>query len=115
MQSAWCTSPCCQIARQVMTEEQTKVDSAPSATAVQDAPPKKDKPAKRTKSTTGAPRKRGPPRPHRKLTQEVLDGRIGKLRKRIDKARGQLEDAERHIEAYVKEAGYREDEKKAVA
>lgn len=112
MQSAWCTSPGCQTARQVMTEEQTKVDSTPSANAVQSAPPKKDKPAKRTKTTTGAPRKRGPPRPHRKLTQEVLDGRIGKLRKRIDKARGQLEDAERHIEAYVKEAGYREDEKK---
>ena len=112
MQSAWCTSPCCQTARQVMTEEQTKVDSAPSDNVVQAASQKKDKPAKRTKTTTGAPRKRGPPRPHRKLTQEVLDGRIGKLRKRIDKAKGQLEDAERHIEAYVKEAGYREDEKK---
>lgn len=58
------------------------------------------------------PRKRGPPRPHRKLPQEVLDGRIGKLRKRIERARGQLEDAERHIEGYDKEAKYREQEKK---
>jgi hypothetical protein len=58
------------------------------------------------------PRKRGPPRPHRKLPQDVLDGRIGKLRKRIERARGQLEDAERHIEGYDKEAKYREQEKK---
>lgn len=58
------------------------------------------------------PRKRGPPRPHRKLPQDILEGRIGKLRKRIEKARGQLEDAERHIEGYDKEAKYREQEKK---
>lgn len=95
-----------------MTEEQTKVDSAPAAENSEETPKKKDKPVKRAKSAPGAPRKRGPPRPHRKLTQEVLEGRIGKLRKRIDKARGQLEDAERHIDAYVKEAGYREEEKK---
>jgi hypothetical protein len=65
-------------------------------------------------STSGgdAPRKRGPPRPHRKLPQEVLEGRICKLRKRIERARGQLEDAERHIDAYDKEAKYREQEKK---
>ena len=58
------------------------------------------------------PRKRGPPRPHRKLPQDVLEGRIGKLRKRIERAKGQLEDAERHIEGYDKEAKYRETEKK---
>ena len=57
-------------------------------------------------------KKRGPPRPHRKLAQEVLEGRIGKLKKRIEKARGQLEDAERHIDGYVKEVSYREGEKK---
>lgn len=57
------------------------------------------------------PRKRGPPRPHRKLPQDVLEGRIGKLRKRIERARGQLEDAERHIEGYDKEAKYREQDK----
>lgn len=57
-------------------------------------------------------RKRGPPRPHRKLTQPVLEGRIGKLQKRIERARGQLEDAERHIEGYSKEAKYRADESK---
>ncbi len=57
-------------------------------------------------------KKRGPPRPHKKLAQEVLHSRITKLQKRIDRARGQLEDAERHIDSYNKEAKYRlEDEK----
>lgn len=57
-------------------------------------------------------RKRGPPRPHRKLDQEVLDSRIGKLRKRIERNAGQLADARRHIEAYDKELEYRAAEKK---
>lgn len=69
---------------------------------------------KRSKGSTPA-KKRGPPRPHRKLAQEVLEGRIGKLKKRIEKARGQLEDAERHIDGYVKEVSYREGEKKSNA
>ena len=74
-----------------------------------------DKPSKKVKSSSagGPPRKRGPPRPHRKLAQEVLEGRIGKLRKRIERSRNQLEDAERHIEGYIKESSYRDDEKKA--
>jgi hypothetical protein len=53
---------------------------------------------------------RGPPRPHRKLPASILTGRIDKLDKRIKKARHQLEDAERHIEAYVKETKYRADD-----
>lgn len=62
------------------------------------------------KTEGGAPRvvkKRGPPRPHRRLAQEVLMARIGKLQKRINKARGLLEEAERHIEAYSHEEKYR--------
>ena len=50
---------------------------------------------------------RGPPRPHRKLPVETLEGRITKLDKRIKKAKMQLEDAERHIEVYLKESKYR--------
>lgn len=60
-------------------------------------------------------KKRGPPRPHRKLDKEVLAGRIEKLQRRIERAKGQLEDAERHIDAYTKEAKYREAEAKAEA
>jgi len=61
----------------------------------------------------GEPRvvkKRGPPRPHRRLAEEVLSGRIEKLQKRIDKARGVLDEAERHIELYNKERKYRDAE-----
>lgn len=92
-------------------ETQTVADAAP------EQPPAK---AQRKPRVAGPkkpksdepPRKRGPPRPHRKLPQDVLEGRIGKLRKRIERAKGQLEDAERHIEGYDKEAKYREQEKK---
>lgn len=52
-------------------------------------------------------KKRGPPRPHKRLAQEILDVRLGKLRNRIEKAKGQLEDAERHIDSYEKESKYR--------
>ena len=59
------------------------------------------------KSARPAPTPRGPPRPHRKLDPEILSGRIAKLDKRIKKARVQLEEAERHIEGYLKETKYR--------
>lgn len=68
-----------------------------------------------SKKAGGEPRvvkKRGPPRPHRRLAQEVLVARIGKLQKRINKARGLLEEAERHIEAYSHEEKYRAAEAK---
>jgi hypothetical protein len=52
-------------------------------------------------------RPRGPPRPHRKLDRDTLDSRIAKLQKRIDRSKAQLEDAERHIDGYLKESKYR--------
>ena len=63
-----------------------------------------------SKKAGGEPRvvkKRGPPRPHRRLEADVLHGRIEKLQKRIDKAKGVLEEAERHIDVYNKEKKYR--------
>ena len=68
---------------------------------------KKDPAAKRESSK----RKRGPPRPHRKLQDDVLALRIAKLQKRIDRAQGQLEDATRHIDGYNKENEFRRSEK----
>lgn len=53
-------------------------------------------------------KKRGPPRPHRKLDTDVLNGRIEKLNKRITRAKQQLEDAQRHIEGYNKEFLFRQ-------
>ena len=67
---------------------------------------------KKEKKEPGSPkRKRGPPRPHRKLPPDVLALRITKLQKRIDRAQGQLEDATRHIDGYSKESEFRRIEK----
>ena len=54
--------------------------------------------------------KRGPARPHRRLTTEVLVSRIEKLQKRHDKAKGQLEEAARHLGGYTKEQEMRDSE-----
>jgi hypothetical protein len=70
------------------------------------APVEKKKRTPKGTRPPGVPR--GPPRPHRKLTPDVLAGRIAKLDKRIKKARNQMQEAERHIEAYLKESKYRE-------
>lgn len=80
--------------------------NAATAQPPADAEPKAKQPKAQSKGD--GHRKRGPPRPHRKLSDEILHGRIEKLQKRINRAKGQLEDAERHIEGYVKEEKYRE-------
>ena len=60
-------------------------------------------------------RRRGPPRPHRKLEEEVLTARMERLETRIGKARDQLEDAERHLEIYALERKYRKQDAAAEA
>lgn len=92
-------------AKQQKQQKEEPAAPAPQSDAGDDK--KKKRPARGPK-VDGVKRKRGPPRPHRKLTQLVLDSRISKLNKRIEKARGHLEDAERHIDGYSKEAKYRE-------
>ena len=52
--------------------------------------------------------KRGPARPHRRLENDVINSRIEKLQKRLDRAKGQVEDASRHIEGYKREREFRE-------
>ncbi len=52
-------------------------------------------------------KKRGPPRPHKKLEQVVLETRVAKLQRRIDRAGGQLQDAQRHIDGYHREISFR--------
>ena len=59
---------------------------------------------------SGKKRKRGPPRPHRQVPNDVLQQRLGKLYKRIEKAKTQLADATRHYEGYKNEKMYRESE-----
>ena len=51
--------------------------------------------------------KRGPARPHRRLEMEVIDSRITKLQKRLDRARSQIDDAARHVEGYLRERDFR--------
>jgi len=96
------------------TDDATHPPAAPEVDSDKPGKGKKTK-APRVKSASGSkepPRKRGPPRPHRKLDQELLEGRIAKLEKRIARAKDQLEDASRHVEGYKKEAVYREQDKK---
>jgi hypothetical protein len=82
------------------------------AGATDEAPKKKKRTASGEGGKVKTSKKRGPARPHRKLAQEVLNVRIKKLQKRIERSRGQLEDAERHIESYNKEATYRLEDQK---
>lgn len=77
--------------------------------------PVTDKPVKVTKvksdQTLSHDRvKRGPARPHRRLQMEVIELRISKLQKRIDRVRNQIEDASRHIEGYLRERDFRSKE-----
>ena len=56
--------------------------------------------------------KRGPARPHRRLGMDVIDSRITKLQKRLDRAKSQIEDAGRHVEGYLRERDFRAKEAK---
>ena len=85
--------------------------SITEATPDTDSPAPKLKRSKSEKKSKRDPKKkRGPPRPHRKISNYVLEQRIQKLQKRIDKAKAQLEDATRHIEGYHRESSYRTNE-----
>jgi hypothetical protein len=71
--------------------------------------PEKSKKAFKVQSANTKP-KRGPARPHRRLATEVIDLRITKLQKRLDRAKSQIEDAGRHVEGYLRERDFREKE-----
>ncbi len=70
---------------------------------------KTEKPTKvKSDKVSTQPRaKRGPARPHRRLAVEVIDSRITKLQKRLDRAKSQIEDASRHVEGYLRERDFR--------
>lgn len=60
-------------------------------------------------------KRRGPPRPHRRLEEGVLSTRMERLEARIEKAREQIEDAGRHLEIYALESKYRRQDAAAEA
>ena len=75
---------------------------------------KADKPPKAPRGKPDQPKtKRGPARPHRRLAAEVIELRITKLQKRLDRAKSQIEDASRHVEGYLRERDFRAKEEKA--
>ena len=80
-------------------------------------PEKSKKPVKVQANGTTTDRqakpKRGPARPHRRLATEVIDLRIAKLQKRLDRAKSQIEDAGRHVEGYLRERDFRDKDAEA--
>lgn len=90
--------------------ESKSADKAESESKSKSESKSESKPKQR-KSADGQKiaRKRGPPRPHRKLAQDVLDKRIHKLQRRIERVQTQLDDAQRHIVGYRNEEQYRKD------
>ena len=83
-----------------------------------DKPEKLEKPEKTKKPSkveaNGQPKpKRGPARPHRRLAWDVIELRITKLQKRLDRAKSQIEDAGRHVEGYLRERDFRAKEAEA--
>jgi len=87
--------------------------TASTATTASSASAPAPKPSVPKRKSDGPVKKRGPPRPHKKLTADVLKTRITKLQKRIDRAQSQLQDAERHIAGYLRESGLRDAEAEA--
>jgi hypothetical protein len=61
----------------------------------------------RTHPRPGSKTKRGPPRPHRRIPEDVLNLRIKKLTERMEKARKQHEDARGILTKYSHERTYR--------
>ena len=101
------TEPCVDLNNKAAVE--APKDDAEARKDTED-PPKKRKP----KADKGEPKaKRGPARPHRRLATEIIDERIAKLQKRLDRASSQIADAGRHIEGYQRERQFRREEAKA--
>jgi len=69
-------------------------------------PVKKDKKWRRH-PRPAAKTKRGPPRPYRRLEEEVLGNRISKLTARMDKAKTQHEETRVLLLRYTHERAYR--------
>ena len=85
-------------------------ENQPAETQVAAEP---DKVAKkpRAKRAAGAvkkqAKKRGPARPYRKLSAELLDGRIAKLQKRVARATEQLQESRGFLTKYEREKEFR--------
>ena len=93
-------------------ESSLSEEAPPDARTASEAPKAKKARPKAVKIPGEPKPKRGPARPHRRLDIGVINSRIDKLQKRLDRARGQVEDASLHIEGYQREREFREKESK---
>ena len=82
--------------------------SEPINTSAPQVEVQKPKRKNSTKVAGEVVKKRGPARPYRKLTQEVLDARLCKLKKRIAKASSQQVEAQGFLEKYAREQDFRQ-------
>ena len=71
--------------------------------------------SKKSKKSTGEPKKRGPPRPYRKLAQSVMDSRMKKLQRRIERTSAQAEEGRTFLEKYTREQAFRDAEASGTA
>ena len=94
------TEPKLKKQRAEKTEKADKPDKADKADKADRAPKAKGKPDQPKP-------KRGPARPHRRLATDVIESRIAKLQKRLERAKSQIEDAGRHVEGYLRERDFR--------
>ena len=86
------------------TEPLESVEAAQNVEAVEPAAPEAKK--KRSKKPAGdkkPSKKRSPARPYRRLSQELLDGRIGKLSRRIETVSTKLHEAKGFLAKYTRE------------
>ena len=86
----------------------SKETQEPQAEAAAEEP--EAKPAGKKRRASEPRQKRGPARPHRRLDTDVIEERIAKLKKRLNRAKSQIEDATRHVEGYLRERQFREQE-----
>ena len=76
--------------------------------STEDAETKSKKPkAKKTKTGDKKKAVRAPARPHRRVSQDIIEARVLKLEKRLYRAKTQVEDATRHVESYKRELTFR--------
>lgn len=88
--------------------KKAKTDKTGQSSSTPKPKPKKAEDSTQSTQSTQPPKaKRGPARPHRRLAAEVIETRITKLQKRLDRAKSQIEDAARHVEGYLRERDFR--------
>ena len=75
--------------------------------ATDDKKTKEGKARKMAKTPKGEPKQREPARPYRKLAQEILDSRIEKLTRRVERTSKQAAEGKTFLDKYIREQCWR--------